>query len=114
MQWRSRGVVRRRQRRARLVGIASVPVGVAGLVLVVSVGLCVWLLLEPRLISGLPLVWRLPLIVLGVWALGGGLAMPLQYADAHGWWRLVGTAPWYPLALGVFTLVLVYRGTTLG
>ena len=49
------------------------------------------------------------MVVLGVWALGGGLSMPLHFSAVPGWWRLAGAMPWYPLALVSFIVLLLCR-----
>ncbi|ALM53095.1 hypothetical protein BJB45_14185 [Halomonas huangheensis] len=92
-----------------LFGLSTLPVGLAAIMLATCAVLAVWLLIEPRLISGLAWPWRLPMILLGIWALGGGLAQPLLYGDVPAWLRLVGGLPWYPAALGVFIFLLLIR-----
>lgn len=74
-----------------------------------SAGLALWLLWQPELLSELPMPARLPLVLLGAWALGAGfthgMGLPL-----HGRWarRLLGEpARWW--LLGIFGLVVVWR-----
>ena len=98
-----------RRRRERLLGMSTLPWGGAALVLALSALLAVWLLLEPWLIRDLPTPARLAMVVLGVWALGGGLSMPLHFSPVPGWWRLAGAMPWYPLALVSFIVLLLCR-----
>ena len=75
----------------------------------VSVLLALWLLVRPELISGLAFGWRLPMLCLGVWALGAGFYHGMGLAAAQGGWprRLLG-APlcWVLLAL-LFVLLLL-------
>ncbi|MEQ6918445.1 hypothetical protein [Halomonas aquatica] len=79
----------------------------AMLPLCLAAGVAVWLLLRPDLIQALPLVWRLPLIVIGAWALGAAFVRPLALEVGEGWlWRQAG-APWSHLALWVFAGVIV-------
>ncbi|QJQ95296.1 MULTISPECIES: hypothetical protein [Halomonadaceae] len=75
----------------------------------VSALLAIWLLWHPELISNLPMILRLPLIALGVWALGSGFMQGMRLTARPGWLRrLLGPpASWYVLAL--FTLVLLAR-----
>lgn len=77
------------------------------LMLWLAAGIAVWLLLRPDLLEGLPLMWRVPLIVIGAWALGAAFVRPLVLEVGQGWlWRQAG-APWSRLALwGVAGVVL--------
>nr|WP_300310523.1 hypothetical protein [Halomonas sp.] len=98
-----------RRRKEQLIGLSPLPVVWAAVMLGISVLLAIWLLLQPWLISGLPLILRLPLIILGLWAVGGGLALPLHYSGVPGWWLMAGQLPWYPVVLALFTLMLLMR-----
>ncbi|WP_137079969.1 hypothetical protein [Halomonas caseinilytica] len=77
--------------------------------LLLAAGLSAWLLWRPELIQGLPLGLRLPLVVLGFWALGTSFARPLvEEVGMHRLERLVNAA-WSHGALWGFALVLVGR-----
>ncbi|MDR5901529.1 MULTISPECIES: hypothetical protein [Halomonas] len=77
------------------------------LALLLAAGLAVWLLLRPELITGLPLAVRLPLILLGIWALGAAFLRPYGVLPSHGWQHRMLTPPWSLLALGLFALLLM-------
>ena len=47
------------------------------LTLLLAAVLAIWLLLRPEPIQALPMVWRLPLILSGAWALGAAFVRPL-------------------------------------
>lgn len=79
------------------------------LALLLAAGLAVWLLLRPELVSTLPLAWRLPLILLGVWSLGAAFLGPYGVVPHRRWQRWVVTPPGTLLALGIFALLLVGR-----
>lgn len=80
------------------------------LMLWLAAGIAAWLLLRPDLLQGMSLVWRVPLIALGVWALGAAFVRPLTLEIGEGWlWRLAG-APWSRLALWGFAGVIASRG----
>lgn len=80
-----------------------------GVALLVAAGLAVWLLLQPALLSGLPLILRLPLMGLGIWALGAAFMRGLGLEAPAGWARRLASPPWCHGALAAFTLVLVLR-----
>lgn len=66
-----------------------------------------WLLIQPEMISGLSLGWRLPVWLLGVWAVGAGFFHGMGLVR-QGWTaRLLG-APvcWGLLALLVAVLLM--------
>lgn len=101
--------MRRRRQDMPLLGLNTLPVGMAAAILALSALLALWLLIEPQLISGLAWPWRLPMLLLGIWVVGGGLAQPLLYSDSPAWLRLVGGLPWYPVVLALFILLLLIR-----
>lgn len=77
--------------------------------MLLAAALALWLLWQPTLISALPMGLRLPLIGLGVWALGAAF-MAAMGLEAHQYWlRRMTTPPWSLVALGAFTLVLLVR-----
>lgn len=75
--------------------------------LVAAALLALWLLVQPEIISGLSLGWRLPVWLLGVWAVGAGFFHGMGLAK-HGWPRRLLGAPlcWLLLAL-LFVLLLI-------
>lgn len=75
--------------------------------LLLAAGLAVWLLLRPELITGLPLAGRLPLILLGIWALGAAFLRPYRVLPSRGWPHRMLTPPWSLLALGLFALLVM-------
>lgn len=79
------------------------------MMLALSVLLALWLLIEPQLISGLAWPWRLPMLLLGIWVVGGGMVQPLLYTDSPAWLRRVGNRRWYPLLLVLFITLLLVR-----
>ena len=83
---------------------------VALVAMLVAAALALWLLLRPELISALPMALRLPLIALGVWALGAAFMRPLGLEPRRHWQRRAVAPPWSLVALGAFTLILVLRG----
>jgi hypothetical protein len=78
--------------------------------LMLAAGLAAWLLMEPGLLRGLALPWRLPLIGLGAWALGSAFLQGLGLTLPRGPARRLTSPPWSLAALGAFTLVLLARG----
>lgn len=75
--------------------------------LLAAAALALWLLIHPEAISGLSLGWRLPVWLLGVWAVGAGFAHGMGLVR-RGWpQRLLG-APlcWVLLAL-LFVFLLL-------
>ncbi|MFP4263556.1 MAG: hypothetical protein ACLFRS_09380 [Halomonas sp.] len=78
----------------------------AGLLL--AAGLAVWLLLEPQLIAALPMVLRLPLILLGAATLGVAFAAPLVRESG----RRAPPPAWCLGALVGFTLLLAGLAVT--
>ncbi|MCG6659267.1 hypothetical protein HOP52_16025 [Halomonas campisalis] len=85
------------------------PDWVALVAMLVAAALALWLLLRPELISALPMPVRLPLIALGVWALGAAFMRPLGLELRRHWQRRAASPPWSLVALGVFTLILLLR-----
>ncbi|SFU86124.1 hypothetical protein [Halomonas korlensis] len=83
--------------------------GIALLVMLVAAGLAIWLLLEPTLLRGLSLPLRLPLIGLGVWALGAAFTHGMGVKVRGRWLRRAVSPLWSRLALVVFALTLVIR-----
>ncbi len=88
---------------------ASYRQGTRLLALVLASLMALLLLLRPEIISGLPLVWRLPLWLLGVWALGAGFAHGAGLTVRPGPVRRWLGAPWCWLALGMFGVLLLLR-----
>lgn len=82
---------------------------VALVAMLVAAVLAMWLLLRPELISTLPMALRLPLIALGVWALGAAFMRPLGLEPQRHWQRWATAPPWSLMALGAFTLILLLR-----
>ncbi|MCW4151530.1 hypothetical protein OM427_18555 [Halomonas sp. 18H] len=72
--------------------------------LLVAALLSVWWLLRPELLAPLPLSLRLPLVVLGVWAVGAAFVRPL--AQDLEMFRLMSVvnSPWSSAALWGFAL----------
>ncbi|WP_458525500.1 cyd operon YbgE family protein [Onishia taeanensis] len=70
----------------------------AGLVL--SAALSVALLWRPETLSGLAWGWRLPMVVLGLWALGTGFMHGVGLTAPRGWGHRVLATPlcWWGLA----------------
>lgn len=77
--------------------------------MLVAAGLALWLLLRPELLSGLVMPLRLPLIGLGVWALGSAFMQPLGLEVRRPWLRRATTPPLSLAVLALFTLVVVLR-----
>lgn len=73
-------------------------------VLLVSAALAVLLLLVPSPLASLGLLWRWPLVLLGVWGVGAGLMGPLVMDIGHA--RLRAFSHGWPsrVALGLFSL----------
>ncbi|MDT8880775.1 hypothetical protein RSO68_14965 [Halomonas saccharevitans] len=46
--------------------------------------LALWLLLRPEPIQALPMAWRLPLILVGAWALGTAFVRPMALEVGEG------------------------------
>ena len=81
--------------------------------LLLAAGLAAWLLLQPALLRDLPLLLRLPLMGLGVWALGSAFMLALGVEARRVWLKRVTTPPWSQGALIAFTLVVALRGLML-
>lgn len=77
--------------------------------MLLAAALALWLLWQPALISTLPMGVRLPLIGLGVWALGAAFMAAMGLEARRPWLRRMTTPPWSLAALGAFTLVLLVR-----
>ncbi|MDI5889651.1 hypothetical protein [Halomonas rhizosphaerae] len=77
--------------------------------MLLAAALALWLLWQPALISTLPMALRLPLIGLGVWALGAAFMAPMGLEVQQFWLRRMTTPPWSLVALGAFALVLLVR-----
>ncbi|GHA95815.1 hypothetical protein [Modicisalibacter luteus] len=65
--------------------------------------LALWLLLEPQLIRALPLGWRLPVWLLGVWAVGAGFFHGMGLVRPGWSARLLGA----PLCWGLMLMLLM-------
>ena len=70
--------------------------------------LALWLLLEPEMISALPLGWRLPVWLLGVWAVGAGFFHGMGLVRPGWSARLLGAPLCWGL-LALLSLVLLIR-----
>ncbi len=77
--------------------------------MLLAAALALWLLWQPTLISTLPMGLRLPLIGLGVWALGAAFMAPMGLEARRHWLRRMTTPPWSLVALGLFALLLAGR-----
>lgn len=77
--------------------------------LLLSAGLAVWLLLQPGLLRDLSLPLRLPLMGLGIWALGAGFVLGVGLLPEGGRWQRYLGEPLCWWLLGGFTLVVVVR-----
>ncbi len=91
---------------------ARLPVLTLGATLLAA-ALALWLLWQPALISTLPMALRLPLIGLGVWSLGAAFMAAMGLEARRPWLRRMTTPPWSLLALGAFTLLLLWRGVVM-
>ncbi|MBZ9557398.1 MULTISPECIES: hypothetical protein [Modicisalibacter] len=67
------------------------------------------LLLRPEIISGLTLPWRLPLWLLGIWALGAGFAYGAGLTVRPGLLRRWLGAPGCWILMGLFAVMLLLR-----
>lgn len=75
--------------------------------LVTAAVLALWLLVRPETISGLSLAWRLPVWLLGVWAVGAGFFHGMGLLR-QGWsQRLLGAPLCWLLLFLLFLLLLV-------
>lgn len=75
----------------------------------ISTVLALWLLWRPDLLSALPLIWRLPLILWGVWALGAGFMLGAGLVPEQGGMKRYLGEPLCWWLLGSFTLMVVVR-----
>ncbi|MFY0990794.1 hypothetical protein [Halomonas sp. C05BenzN] len=80
--------------------------------ILLAAGLAVWLLLQPTLLRDLPMWLRLPLMALGIWALGSAFMLALGVQARWPWLRRACSPPWSLVALALFTLVLLLRALT--
>lgn len=79
------------------------------LALLLAAGIAVWLLFRPELFLALPMTWRLPLLLVGAWALGMAFVRPLAIEVGEGrLWQLsaMSLSRW---ALWAFAGVVVWR-----
>ncbi|MFW6346935.1 MAG: hypothetical protein ACOC0M_11485 [Halomonas sp.] len=83
--------------------------GLEAAALLVAAGLAIWLLLQPQLISALPMPLRLPVILLGAWSLGAAFMRPLGLVPRGRWQRRATSPPLSLVALALFTLLLLVR-----
>ncbi|MGR2737805.1 hypothetical protein ACUY1T_05080 [Billgrantia sp. Q4P2] len=74
-----------------------------------AAALALGLLIRPELISGLPMVLRMPAIGLGVWALGAAFMQPLGLEFRRHWLRRATSPPVSLAALGAFAVVVIAR-----
>lgn len=78
--------------------------------LVASVLLALWLLIRPEAIGGLALGWRLPVWILGIWALGAGFYHGMGLAELRtGWSRVLLGAPLCWVLMVLLALILLLR-----
>nr|WP_156889295.1 hypothetical protein [Halomonas sp. 1513] len=89
----------------RLAGLPQAPL----VAMALSTLLALWLLWRPELLSALAMVWRLPLIVLGAWALGAGFSLGAGLVPEQGRLRRWLGPPLCWWLLGAFSLVVVAR-----
>lgn len=75
-----------------------------------SVLLALWLLIRPEAIGGLAFGWRLPVWILGVWALGAGFYHGMGLAKLHtGWSRILLGAPLCWVLMALLALIVLMR-----
>jgi len=77
--------------------------------MLLAAGLALVLLLRPELLSGLAMPWRLPLIGLGIWALGATFMQALGLEARRRWLHRATTPPLSLIALALFTLAVLIR-----
>ncbi|MEQ6887463.1 hypothetical protein ABE957_02060 [Halomonas sp. CS7] len=77
------------------------------LTLLLAAVLAIWLLLRPEPIQTLPMAWRLPLILIGAWALGAAFVRPLALEVGEGTLRRLAGAPLSRWALWGFAAVVM-------
>jgi predicted membrane protein len=77
--------------------------------MLVAAILAISLLVQPGLLQGVPLPLRLPLILLGIWALGSAFMQGMGLQGRAGWFRRATSPPWSHGALVAFTLVILIR-----
>ncbi|WP_227370193.1 cyd operon YbgE family protein [Halomonas sp. M20] len=69
--------------------------------------MALWLLINPAIISGLSLGWRLPIWLLGVWAVGAGFFHGMGLVR-RGWMQsLLGAPQCWVLLLFFYVIVLI-------
>nr|WP_299242343.1 cyd operon YbgE family protein [uncultured Halomonas sp.] len=69
--------------------------------------MALWLLINPAIISGLSLGWRLPLWLLGVWSVGAGFFHGMGLVR-RGWMQhLLGAPLCWLLLLLLYVIVLI-------
>ncbi|MBA2780004.1 hypothetical protein [Billgrantia kenyensis] len=77
--------------------------------MLLAAALALWLLVRPELISGMSMALRLPVIALGVWALGAAFMRPLGL-EFRRHWLCQATQPAASLvALAIFTAIVLLR-----
>ncbi|MEX2366139.1 MAG: hypothetical protein WD601_06005 [Pseudohongiellaceae bacterium] len=77
--------------------------------MLVAAVLAIWLLVQPELLQALSLPWKLPLMLLGVWALGSAFMQGMGLQARVGWCQRATSPPWSHGALLGFTLVVLVR-----
>ncbi|WP_111414678.1 hypothetical protein [Billgrantia lactosivorans] len=77
--------------------------------MLIAAALALWLLIQPELISGLPMSLRMPAIGLGVWALGAAFMQPLGLEFRRHWLRRATRPPVSLVALCAFCLLVIAR-----
>ncbi|MGC3872636.1 hypothetical protein ACPF7Z_05115 [Halomonas sp. GXIMD04776] len=70
--------------------------------------MALWLLINPSIISGLPLGWRLPVWSLGLWAVGAGFFHGMGLIR-RGWMQHLLGAPRCWALLMLFYLIVLLR-----
>ncbi|SHE28653.1 hypothetical protein SAMN02745148_00018 [Modicisalibacter ilicicola DSM 19980] len=77
--------------------------------LLAATSMALWLLVRPELVSGLPLGLRLPVWLLGLWAVGSGFFHGMGLVKGTGWRQRLLGAPLCWVLLAVFLLLLLVR-----
>nr|WP_298373488.1 cyd operon YbgE family protein [uncultured Halomonas sp.] len=75
--------------------------------LLASSFMALWLLINPAIISDLPLSWRLPVWLLGVWAVGAGFFHGMGLIRKGLMQKLLGAPQCWVLLLLFYVVVLI-------
>jgi predicted membrane protein len=76
--------------------------------LILAAVLALWLLFQPAAIGELPMTWRLPIWLLGLWALGAGFFHGMGLVRGERMQRWLG-APLCWILLGLLLIFLILR-----